>query len=271
MSKVHNRAKHEPSVLTPEEMKAIGEIELGPSRHEKFLNRHYKKLIVLTFVIMLVSTIAIVYGTYCAKQEKDAASALIAAVLRETSPEQESDGFDLATLDHITKDFSNTKASASAELLRGIQLLAGGQEKEGKEALHHVVDTAADLSLRLRAQVYLASYAMHAGQNREAMEQWQAVSRAGQSPYLALSLLSLGDIENEEDKKDVARSYYERLMQDCPASPIVSTARQRLLLLGVDAPQAVPPEEQKNNVQNSIDLPQWESVRTQNGAAPASN
>ena len=136
MSKVHNRAKHEPSVLTPEEMKAIGEIELGPSRHEKFLNRHYKKLIVLTFVIMLVSTIAIVYGTYCAKQEKDAASALIAAVLRETSPEQESDGFDLATLDHITKDFSNTKASASAELLRGIQLLAGGQEKEGKEALH---------------------------------------------------------------------------------------------------------------------------------------
>ena len=30
--------------LTPEEIKAIGEIAIGPSRHEQFLNAHYKKL-----------------------------------------------------------------------------------------------------------------------------------------------------------------------------------------------------------------------------------
>ena len=30
--------------LSPEEIKAIGEIAIGPSRHEQFLNAHYKKL-----------------------------------------------------------------------------------------------------------------------------------------------------------------------------------------------------------------------------------
>ena len=30
--------------LTPEEIKAIGEIAIGPSKHEQFLNAHYKKL-----------------------------------------------------------------------------------------------------------------------------------------------------------------------------------------------------------------------------------
>ena len=30
--------------LSPEEIKAIGEIEIGPSKHEIFLNAHYKKL-----------------------------------------------------------------------------------------------------------------------------------------------------------------------------------------------------------------------------------
>ena len=35
----------EETPLTPEEVKAIGEIELGPAKHEVFLNKHYKKLI----------------------------------------------------------------------------------------------------------------------------------------------------------------------------------------------------------------------------------
>ena len=30
--------------LSPEEIKAIGEIAIGPSRHEQFLNAHYRKL-----------------------------------------------------------------------------------------------------------------------------------------------------------------------------------------------------------------------------------
>lgn len=271
MSTAHRRAEHDAPALTPEEMKAIGEIELGPSRHERFLNHHYKKLIVLTLAIMLASAAAIVYGTYLVRQEKDAAGALLAAVRVIPSSAAENEGFDLATLEKITKDYPDTRAADSARLLRGMQLLAGGQEKAGKEALRNVADAASDPSIRLRAQVSLASYAMRAGQNQEAIEQWQAVSRAGQSPYLALSLLSLGDLEDEAEKRDVARSYYERLIQDCPASPLVLTARQRLLLLGVDAPQPVEPEKKENPSPASADLPGWDSVRLPDASAPASN
>ncbi len=263
----------EAPVLTPEEMKAIGEIELGPSRHERFLNNHYKKLIVVLVVVMLASAAAIVYGTYRAKQEKDAASALVAAirVIPAESGDSDTEGFDLAILRRIAADYADTQAADSARLLCGIQLLAGGQEKEGKEELARVIDTAADASLRLRAQVYLAGYAMHAGQNKEASEQWQAVSRVGHSPYLALSLLSLGDLANGEGQQDLARSYYERLLQDCPVSPLVFTARQRLLLLGVDAPQPEEPVKKENVAPDSVELPQWESISLPGSTSPATN
>ena len=71
MAKKHDKLKDMPE-LTPEEMKAIGEIELGPSRHEKFLNAHYKKLIVATLAIMLLMAAAIIYATYRMRQKAEA-------------------------------------------------------------------------------------------------------------------------------------------------------------------------------------------------------
>lgn len=228
--------------LTPEEMKAIGEIELGPSRHEKFLNAHYKKLIIITIVVMMAAVACIVYVTWRAHQEADGSSAIV-SVLKTDAVCNAADAaaYDAAALDAIEADYNDTKAAATAELLRGMRLVAGGQEQEGVNVLQNVIASSPQGFLRMRAQAYLAGHYMSGGDAAKANELWQAVVRAGKTPYLALAYLSLGDIAAESGEADQAHAYYTKLQEECPSSPLMPTVQQRLMLLGVDAPEPVAP------------------------------
>ena len=242
MANKHEKLKDMPE-LTPEEMKAIGEIELGPSRHEQFLNAHYKKLIVATLVIMLLAAAAIIYGTYRARQEAEASGLLLQA-LGVTDQSTEAQGnFDQAALERIIRDYPGTQSVGAAQMLRGMQLVVGGEEKQGIEELQRVALRADDSFVRLRAQAYLAGHYMRAGNSDKATELWQAVSRAGNSPYHALALLSLGDMAQKSGDEQGARAYYTQIAEQCPASPLLVAAQQRLLILGVDSPKPVAPPE----------------------------
>lgn len=241
--------------LTPEEMKAIGEIELGPSRHEQFLNRHYKKLIVALLVFMLLASGAIVYGTWRARQESEAAAAIMAA-MRVTSRVSDAGEYDMAQLDKILAEYPGTKAAATARLLRGMQLLAGGQQEQGIQALESVIAGADNDLLRLRAQVTLATYYMDGGDAAKAMEYWQAVSRVGSSPWEPLALLTMGDIAAQQGDDTMAKAYYTKLTENCPSSPLRGVAHQRILLLGVDAP--IPVAQPPANEQQAPVLQEWQ-------------
>lgn len=245
MAKKNNRNSGGDShSLTPEEMKAIGEIELGPSRHEQFLNNHYKKLIVGVLIFMLLATAAIVYATWRARQEADAGAAVIAA-LRVPSGVADLGDYDQTGLEAVETTYSGTKAAATAELIRGMQLVDGGQEQQGIAVLEGVITRAEDDFLRLRAQVYLAGYYMSGGETRKATELWQTVAQAGNTPWEALALLTLGDMAKQAGDVEKARLYYTQLQESCPASPLFAIVQQRLLLLGVDAPEPVEPPKQK--------------------------
>ncbi len=253
MAKKHDKLKDMPE-LTPEEMKAIGEIELGPSRHEQFLNAHYKKLIVATLAIMLLLAAAIIYGTYRSRQEAEASGLLVQA-LRVVDSSSDQDGMDMTTLDRIINDYPGTQAVGTAQLLRGMQLLAGGEEKQGIAALQEVALGAEEPFLRLRAQTYLAGYYARGGENEKSAELWQAVNRAGETPYRALALLSLGDMAQKSGDEQGARAYYKQIAEHCPASPLQVAAQQRLLILGVDAPKPVPPPEPQQGKEQSKEAP----------------
>lgn len=256
----------DPLPFSPEEMKAIGEIELGPSRHEKFLNAHYKKLIVVTLGIMLAAVVGIVYATWRARQEADGAAAIIAA-MKATGAGAVADaaGYDLPTLEQVQAQYPDTSAAATAELLRGMQLVAGGQEQQGIAALESFISTTADAALRVRAQAYLASRYMSGGEAQKATELWQAITRAGQSAYLPLAYLSLGDLAQEAGEVEQARAYYTGLQEQCPASPLNRTVKQRLLLLGVDAPQPLAPAPAPAPAAPQEELPTWDSLKFPTG------
>lgn len=252
-----SKSSEESLPLTPEEMKAIGEIELGPSRHEQFLNNHYKKLIVAILVFMLIATAAIVYATWRAHREADAGAAAIAA-MNVPGGASEIGEYDLPTVENITAAYADTKAAATAELMRGMQLVSAGQEQQGIAALESLIRDTDDAFLRLRAQVFLAGHYMSGGDTEKATEMWQTVSRAGNSPWEALALLTLGDLAKQSGDVELARKHYTSLQEKCPASPLVLTVQQRLLLLGVDAPVPVAPEpqgEKQTDQQNG--MPDW--------------
>ena len=248
--------------LSPEEIKAIGEIELGPSRHEKFLNAHYKKLIVVVVVIMLIAVSCIIYGTWRANQESDGAAAVISAMKTTTAgTAADAAGYDAALLEQVQANYSGTAAAATAELLRGMQLVAAGQEQQGTAVLESFIATTADAALRVRAQAYLAARCMSAGDAKKATELWQAVTGAGMSPYLPIAYLSLGDLAQESGETEQARAFYTKLQEECPSSPVLRTVQQRLLLLGVDAPEPVAPAPAAPAAPAAKDteLPSWNS------------
>lgn len=233
----------EPLPFSPEEMKAIGEIELGPSRHEKFLNAHYKKLIVVSIIFMLVAASCIIYATWRARQEDDGAATMIAA-LKATSVGDvvEASAYDTAALEKVGTDYPGTNAAATSELLHGMQLIAGGQEQQGVEVLENVIAAnPPENFLRVRAQAYLATHYMSGGDAEKAKKLWQEVSSSKTSPYLALSYLSLGDLAKEAGDIEQARAFYNMVQKECPFSPLMVTVQQRLLILGVDAPEPVAP------------------------------
>lgn len=258
----------DPLPFSPEEMKAIGEIELGPSRHEKFLNAHYKKLILITLIIMLAAVVGIVYATWRARQEADGAAAVVAAMKATTAGgAATADAYDLTTLEQVQTQYPNTSAAATAELLRGMQLIAGGQEQQGIAALQNLISTTADTALRTRAQAYLAGRYMSGGDTQKATELWQSITRAGQSAYLPLAYLTLGDLAQEAGETEQARAFYTKLQEECPASPLNRAVKQRLLLLGVDAPEPVAPAPAPAPAPAATqeELPTWDSLKLPTG------
>ena len=74
-----NQKPEEEMPLSPDEIKAIGEIQLGPAKHEVFLNKHYKKLIIGGVALIIAATGGIAWYAYGEQQEEDASSALISA------------------------------------------------------------------------------------------------------------------------------------------------------------------------------------------------
>ncbi len=239
--------------LTPEEMKAIGEIQLGPSRHEKFLNAHYKKLIVLLLAVMLLAAGAIIYVTYRMNQKAEASGLLIHALGGDSTGEQES--VDSATLDRIIKEFPGIKTVETAQLLRGMKLVEGGEVQKGIDALQQLILVADEPFIRLRAQAFLANHYMHGGQDAKAVELWQAVSREGTSPYQALAFICLGDLAQKAGDEQGARAFYTQVEKDCPNSPLQKDAKMRLLILGVDAPAPETPQQPPINLPEGLPQP----------------
>lgn len=256
-TKQQHNSSAESFPLTPEEMKAIGEIELGPSRHEQFLNAHYKKLIVGLIAFMLLATAAIVYATWRVHREADSAAAAVAAMKVATGSTVAAE-YDLAGLDKLIADYSDTKAAASARLMRGMQMLATGQQQEGIAALQGVIDSSADELLRLRAMVSLAQHYTDGGDLDKATELWKSVSGSGSSPWEPLALLSLGDIAVQQGDASLAKVYYTQLQENCPQSPLSATAQMRLLIVGVDPPVPVAPQPAEPQEQAAPEaIPGW--------------
>lgn len=230
--------------LSPEEIKAIGEIELGPSRHEQFLNAHYKKLMWGGIALGIISGSIIAYFSHV-NDEKDAAAAQVVTAMKAVGPASVAlpADYDAAALTAVQADHAGTPSAATAELMEGLAKLDGADKEAGLAKLKEVAAKCDNLLIRTRALTAVASALMTDGKDDEAAAVWEQVANMGESPYRALAYMTLGDMARSAGDTEKARGYYGNAETLCPTSPLVvgKTVQMRTLLLDVDAPKPVAP------------------------------
>ncbi len=248
---MNNKNDEDIQPLTPEEIKAIGEIEIGPTRHEIFLNKHYKKLIAGGIVFLLAASGAICYATYRQQEEEQASAALVSSMKLQTPGSVASpDAYDAAVLTDIQNQHGKTPSASTAALMAALAQL---NTEEGRSAGLAQLETIAEQSpsdlIRARAHAALAAHYMSEGVDDKAIAHWKAVAGLPANPYTVVALISLGDLAKNAGDTESARSYYKQAELQHPASPLTRSGvvELRSMLLEVDnpkplaPPQAVPP------------------------------
>lgn len=230
--------------LTPEEIKAIGEIELGPSRHEQFLNAHYKKLMWGGIALGIVSGSIIAYFSH-RNDEKQAAAAQVVAAMKVTGPAAVAmpADYDPVAIAAVAAEHQGTPSAETAALMDGLSKLEGDAKEAGIAKLREIGAKSANTLVRARALTAVASCLMADGKDAEAAAAWEQVAALGDSPYRALAYMTLGDMARTAGETDKARAYYTDAQAKCPTSPLVvgKTVEMRTLLLDVEAPTPVAP------------------------------
>lgn len=230
--------------LSPEEIKAIGEIELGPSKHEIFLNQHYKKLMWGGIGLALLAGSLIAYFSHRKDMRREAAALVMECVNPQGKAAQNMQ-FDATSLEQLQRDYETTPAAATGHLLRGLLLLRSDKPEEGVAYLREHVIGAEDAELLApRAMAAIATQYVRDGKTKEATAAWQELADTPGHGFRALAYLNLGDIARELGDTEAARRAYTKAQAECETSTLVrnKVIEERLLMLGVDAPKHVKPQ-----------------------------
>lgn len=240
---MNNKNDEDIQPLTPEEIKAIGEIELGPAKHEIFLNKHYKKLLWGGISLGIAAGCIIAYFSHRNDMKQDAAAEVVAA-LKLVAPGNGAQpaAYDDAALASLADSYAATPSADTAKLLTGMKELAGNRPEVGISTLETLAASTQETLIKARALSVIASHYMSEGQEDKAADAWKKVTEAGESPYLALAYITLGDIARAKGDTAAAREAYTTAQTKCATSPLVmnKAVDMRLLLLDVDAPKPVP-------------------------------
>lgn len=232
--------------LSPEEIKAIGEIELGPAKHEVFLNRHYKKLIYGGIALMLAASLAVSYYSYRNQQEQEAGALVVqAAGAASASGARGPEAYDAKSLATVGEHYADTPSVPVAGLMEALSLLADPAHAEkGIARLEGMAEDSANELIRSRAAASLAAYYMRERKDDKAVEYWQKVVAMPSNPYTAIAYINLGDMAKNAGDVESARNYYRQVSASTPNSGLAAEGivGLREALLEVDAPREVQPQ-----------------------------
>lgn len=229
--------------LSPEEIKAIGEIELGPAKHEVFLNKHYKKLIFGGIALAIVATAATAWYAHTEQKVEDAGSLIVkgvgsTAIESTLSPQN----YDAAAFDAIVADFQGTPSVETAQLLKSIREITDPAVTDFS-TLCNLADKAENDMVRTRAAVALAMRFTKDGDTEKATLYWKKVINMPRNVYTARAYVNLCDLAWNAGKAEQAAEYLRMGRASCPDSPLFMqganndiAVRSDLLESGVDAP-----------------------------------
>lgn len=230
--------------LSPEEIRAIGEIQIGPSKYETFLDDHYKKLIAGLIVAGLLGGGAIAWFSHSRSQDNEAAASIVAGMqeTRIATPQMPTH-FDVEKLHEAVSAYAATPSADTAQYLEAMGLLQQGHNDQGLSLLKEIAEKGANSPMAMRADASLATWYMNAGKKDAAEKAWKKVCATSNSLYAPLAYMCLGDMAKTDGRLEEARTFYKTVMEKFPHSYLVSGGDVpfRLALLEVDAPKPVAP------------------------------
>lgn len=228
------------AMLPPGEIRPIAEIEIGPTKHEKFLDQNYKKVALAVIAVALLVSGYIIYNVLGEEKMRDSGGALVSAIAGDggMTPEK---------LDAVEQQYSGTHAATTAEYLKAISLWQQGKEDEGNAAMESFISKAPSDEWKSQALTVLGGHYMKAGKDDDARRYFENAIQLTATPYTPIALLSLGDIARSKNETEKAQGYYQEVIQKYPGSAFAQTsemqagAKSREMLLNVSAPERVRP------------------------------
>ncbi len=217
---------------------AFAEINIGPAKHEEFLNAHYKKVaLVLTLIVLAIAGWIIYTGVKQSTEE--AASALLVSAM--PGAYDDAKGLNSEILARVISEYPETKAAISASYLQGLALWEAGRENDGITHLENFIAVAPTPEWKNQASITLACHYMNSNQAEKAGKLFQAVVDSADPVYAAFAAMSLGDIARAQGNQQAAADAYRSLKDNHPKSTFTSDANigypQRELLLNIQNPK----------------------------------
>ena len=197
--------------LSPDEIKAIGEIQLGPAKHEVFLNKHYKKLIIGGVALIVAATAGIAWYAYGEQQEEDASSTLIAACgITNESATPDALRYDVSELNRVKAEYPETGAARSADVFLMQNQMAAATPN--LELCKKMADGSGADEYRLPACAHLAAYYMKNGDDANAIVYLRKIVETPSSnAYKNQSYKYLAFISLKQGNKEQAASYLSKM------------------------------------------------------------
>lgn len=213
----------------PESSTPLAEISQGPSAFEQFLDRNQKNLIILTILLVIGGAATVVYrGIEKSRQETAGADLNKAA--------------DLAALQAVIKDHSDTHAASSAMILLADRQWSDGQQDAAITTLRNFIAANPEHPAFATAKASLGSKLMAQGKAADATAVFQEIADDPKARFIApYALISLGDLAKNAGDLEKAESSYSRVKKDFPESSFADTANKRIATLKAKPPVEVEP------------------------------
>lgn len=205
-------------------IRPIGEIAIGPSKFEQFLDRNVKGLIAVGVLAAVGSLGWIVYQGIQDSHETAAAGDLSKAT-------------DLAALQTVVEKYPKTEASGSAQILLAHQQWKAEQKDAAVKTLRDFIAAQPKHPALLSAKANLAGYLHAQGKNDEAKAAYLELTK--NTNFLTpFALIQLGDLAKSTGDLKAAADYYSqaRTLNETSRSQLGSDAAQREQLLNAKAP-----------------------------------
>lgn len=224
-------------LFAAEGVRPVAEIEVGPAKHEQFLDKNYKKITLIVLAAGLVFGGLIVYNGISEDREHSAGAALVASFDKEGQ-------LDLAKLQAIPANYSGTAASVTAGYLEAIALWNQGKDKEGCARMEEFIKNAPSAEFSNQALAVLGCQYMRMGQTEDAIRQFETVIDSQEGIYTPLAYLCLGDMARAKGDFKTAQQYYDNIAQRFPDGAFGTNefgVSSREDLLDITAPEKVAP------------------------------